>query len=357
MTVAAAAGAFVVSWLTVVAIERRAAAVGLLDVPNDRSSHVETRPRGGGIGIIAGALVGLLVAVFTDEVLDGPLAAVLAAALVVAAVGVRDDMASIGPAPRLAAQTAAAAFVVWACGGLVTLPLPAPLDAPLGVAGTVLAVIWIVGVTNFFNFMDGADGLAAGQACLTLAGLAVVLWPMPAATAALVTAAATAAFLLRNWSPARIFLGDVGSGWLGFMLAALPLAGPIGWRGDLVLLVATSLALFLVDPAATLIRRWWRGQRLTASHREHVYQRLFMPGESHARVVGTLLGAAASLTMLAIFAYWQPRAAWWSVAWAGTVCAAEWVAAERIARRRSPGGRLPPESAGLDSGMVGGDRQ
>jgi UDP-N-acetylmuramyl pentapeptide phosphotransferase/UDP-N-acetylglucosamine-1-phosphate transferase len=355
--IAAAAGAFVVSWLIVVAIEQRAAMVGLLDVPNNRSSHVETRPRGGGIGIVAGAFVGLLVALFAEDVLDGPLAVVLLAALVVAAVGVRDDMASIGPAPRLAAQTAAAALVVWTCGGLLSLPLPAPLDVPLGVVGTVLAVIWIVGVTNFFNFMDGADGLAAGQACLTLAALAVVLWPMPAATAALVTAAATAAFLLRNWSPARIFLGDVGSGWLGFVLAALPLAGPIGRRGDLVLLVATSLALFLVDPAVTLIRRWWRGERLTASHREHVYQRLFTPGESHARVVGTLLAVAASLTMLAVLAYWQPRAAWWSVAWAGMVCAAEWVAARHIARRRAPGVPLPPESAGLDSGLAGGDRR
>lgn len=355
MNIVIIAGAFAVSWLTVVAIERRAAAAGLLDVPNDRSSHVEARPRGGGLGIIAGTLVGLLVAAGTGVAFDGPLLVVLAAALLVAAMGFWDDVASLTPAPRLAVQTAAAILVVAVCGGIDTLPLPSPLDVPIGATGLVLAVVWMVGVTNFFNFMDGADGLAGGQAGLTLLGLAVVLWPLPAAASAIVVAAATAAFLLRNWSPARIFLGDVGSGWLGFVMAALPFAVPID-RGDLVLLVATSLALFLIDPAVTLTQRWRRGARLTASHREHAYQRLFEPGESHARVVSALLGAAVLLTGAAVIAYWYPRLAWWSVAGVAIVCSLEWRAAQRAARRRPVTDDASAHQRRSSAGMTGAER-
>ena len=98
---------------------------------------------------------------------------------------------------------------------------------PLGVAGALLAVLWLVGVTNFFNFMDGVDGLAAGQAVISLGVLAWALWPRAAAGLSRSSSlAATAAFLPRNWSPAQIFLGDVGSSFLGFLLAGLPFAGP-----------------------------------------------------------------------------------------------------------------------------------
>jgi Fuc2NAc and GlcNAc transferase len=324
----------------VLLIERNAVPLRLIDLPNERSSHVVARPRGGGLGVIGGMAAGLATALFLGSAIDSPAGAVLAGALVVAAVGLRDDITPMQPGPRLAAQVAAAVFVVFMCGGFSTVPLPGPANLPLGSLGPALAVVWIVGVTNFFNFMDGADGLAGGQACLTFLGLAVALTPGPAWVVPVLAAAAIAAFLVRNWSPARIFLGDVGSGWIGFLLAAWPLAGPLERREDLVRLVATSLAIFLIDPVVTLARRWWRGAAVMASHREHAYQRLFNPGQPHAGVVVPLLVSASVLTIVAVVSDRRPALAWWSLGLACAVAAGEFVMAARKDRRRRHGARI-----------------
>jgi Fuc2NAc and GlcNAc transferase len=325
--------AALVSHLVVRLIERHADRLGLVDIPNERSSHVHPRPRGGGLGVMAGMAAGLAVASLGGLRLATSGEIVLAATLALALVGLVDDLRQLAVAPRLAAQTIVAAALVWAVGGFDHLPLPAPLDVPLGWAGRPLAVLWLVGVTNFFNFMDGADGLAGGQAAITLAVLAWALAPAPAFLIAATGLAATLAFLARNWAPARIFLGDVGSSWLGFLLAALPFAGPIPRREDLVLLTGTSVALFVLDPVLTLIRRTLRGAPIGAAHREHAYQRLFSPGEPHARVVAVLLLGVASLSILAAAAYTRPRLWWMAIAIVAAVFAIEWrVAAARGAR-------------------------
>jgi UDP-N-acetylmuramyl pentapeptide phosphotransferase/UDP-N-acetylglucosamine-1-phosphate transferase len=278
---------------------------------------------------------GIIITVWSGIVYAPPVLTVLAAGLVVAGVGLRDDVSSLSAAPKLIAQVLAAGAVVWMLGGFVRAPLPAPLDVPLGWIGVPLAVVWIVGVTNFFNFMDGADGLAGGQAGLTFAVMAWAVWPDPVAVVSILAVSATAAFLIRNWAPARIFFGDVGSGWAGFLLAALPFAAPVEVRGSLVLLVATSLALFLVDPALTLARRFAGGRQIGAAHREHAYQQLIDPAQSHAGGVARLLLAAASLTVVGAMAYSRPSFAWWSLAWASAVCAIQWVIADGH-RKRSP---------------------
>lgn len=324
-----------VAALTVVLlVERLASRIGLLDRPNHRSSHAQVRPRGGGLGIVVGTLAGLVVVDLVQagtSVTPWPL---LAAAGVVAAIGLRDDVSSVAPSIRLAVQLAAAVVVVWTYGGFETWPLAPPFDRPAGAAGIVLALLWLVGVTNFFNFMDGADGLAAGQAILTAGAIAFVSWAAGGAVVALLTVAATAAFLVRNWSPARIFLGDVGSGWLGFLLAGLPFAvadGPA--RATVVVLTATSLALFLVDPAVTLVRRLLRGAPITEAHREHAYQRLIVPGRPHAPVVAGLMLAAASVTAVGLWAFDRSDRAWLSLGWVAVVCAGEWAIAARGSSR------------------------
>jgi Fuc2NAc and GlcNAc transferase len=330
VAIAALVAAFVVSLAVVCAIERRARVLGLIDLPNARSSHVEPRPRGGGLGIVAGVVVALaLMAAFGV----GPSAStviVLAGALLVAASGLWDDVRGLGVGPRLVVQTTAAVWVVAMCGGVDRLPLPSPADLPLGVAGIALAVVWIVAVTNFFNFMDGADGLAAGQGIVTLAALAAALWPDGVAFVALATAVATMAFLSRNWAPARIFMGDVGSAFLGFLLAALPFATPPDARPDVVFVVGISLSLFLFDPIVTLVARTRRGEPIGVAHREHVYQRLIVPGRPHGRVVFALVAAAAGLSVLAAWAFHVPALRWPAVAAAIGVFAGEW----GIARRR-----------------------
>jgi UDP-N-acetylmuramyl pentapeptide phosphotransferase/UDP-N-acetylglucosamine-1-phosphate transferase len=254
----------------------------------------------------------------------------------VAGVGLWDDLRNLSVLPRLSAQAAVAIAVVWTLGGLDRLPLPGFTIATTGWIGLSLAVLWLVAVTNFFNFMDGADGLAGGQAVLSLGLAGWALWPVPASAVALTGMAATAAFLTRNWAPARIFLGDVGSSWLGFLLAALPLAGPLERRADLVLLMAVSLTLFLLDPIATLVRRTRRGAPLGQAHREHAYQRLFDPGERHSAAVDKLLAAAAVLSLLAAVGYARPDLGWWVIGAAVAVFVVEWRAA---GRRRPP--RVP----------------
>jgi Fuc2NAc and GlcNAc transferase len=192
-------------------------------------------------------------------------------------------------------------------------------------------------VTNFFNFMDGVDGLAAGQGIISLGVLAWALWPQSAAGFTLVVIAATAAFLMRNWSPAKIFLGDVGSAFLGFLLASLPLASQPDTRPQLVFLVAISLTLFLLDPVATLVARGRRRATIGAAHRDHAYQQLVEPGRPHAAAVTALLVAGLGLSLFAGAAYRRPALAWPAAAIALIVFTIEWQVA---ARRRAAAKRM-----------------
>jgi Fuc2NAc and GlcNAc transferase len=327
-TAIAALVAFTVSLAAVCVLERRARAIGLLDVPNDRSLHVDPRPRGGGMGILAGVGAALLVLWWAGVAVDSPCRLVLGASLAIALTGLWDDIRHLPILPRLAIQIAMALVLVVSLGPVATLPLPSPFNVSLGVMSTPLTVAWIVGVTNFVNFMDGADGLAGGQATLSLLLLGWAAWPSGIAMVALVAAAATAGFLVRNWAPARIFLGDVGSAWLGFVLAALPLAAPVGSRESLLFAIAVSLTLFLVDPALTLMRLAWRGHRIGVAHREHAYQRLIRRRGVHAPVVAVLLTGAGVLCAAAAVALSRPPMAWGVVALAGAIACAEfWLAA------------------------------
>ena len=326
--------AFVVSFVCVRLVERHARWLRLLDVPNDCSSHREPRPRGGGVGIVIGVAVALAGAAAAAVTLGPALPVLLGAAYLLALLGLWDDVRTLGIWPRLLIQTLAAVIVVATLGGLERLPLPPPADVPLGVAGVAVAVLWLVGVTNFFNFMDGVDGLAAGQAVISLGVLAGR--PDPAAGVAIVVVAATAAFLPRNWSPARIFLGDVGSSFLGFLLAGLPFAVSPGSRSPLVFAVAISLTLFLLDPVATLVVRRRRRAVIGAAHRDHAYQQLVTPGGPHAAAVTTLLGVGLALAVLAALAHQRPMLAWPTVVVALVAFLIEWQVADRR-RLRGPG--------------------
>lgn len=316
-------------------VERYAAPLRLIDLPNVRSSHHVPRPRGGGLGIVAGVVLASLIASLMGTPWPRELWILLGGAGLVSVVGLWDDLRSLSVWPRLAVQAAAAILVVVALGSLDRLPLPSPADVPLGLAGAALVVVWIVGVTNFFNFMDGVDGLAAGQAVISLGALAWALWPQPAAGLALIVLAATAAFLTRNWSPAKIFLGDVGSAFLGFLLASLPLAGPADARPQLVFFTAIGMTLFLLDPVATLVARGRRRATIGAAHRDHAYQQLVEPGRPHAAAVSALLVAGFVLSVFAGAAYRHPALAWPAVGVALAAFAIEWV----VASRRRAGAR------------------
>lgn len=300
--------------LVLVGLRRWAPRLGLMDLPNARSSHRSPRPRGGGVAIVAGLLAGLAVLTALGAGLSSRAGVVLGAALAIALVGLWDDVARLGALARLAVHFAAAAAVVTALGGLARLPLPPPADLELaGVAGAALALLWLAGVTNFFNFMDGIDGLAAGQALVTSLALIAAGAAAEAARPAGLLAVALLVFLCFNWAPARVFLGDAGSGFLGFLLAALPWLGPEEARARNLLLVALSLSLFLGDPLWTLAARWRRGARLAEPHREHLYQRLASAERGHGRVAGGLLAAAALLAALGVWSFGVGPRGWLAI--------------------------------------------
>jgi Fuc2NAc and GlcNAc transferase len=301
---------------------------GLLDHPNERSSHRRVTPRGGGLAVAAGLAAALAVVnAFGGERVP---AAVLAGAGLVAALGLADDRFRLPALPRLVGHVAAALLALGSTGGLARFPLPAPLDVGTGPLAIALGVLWIVAVLNFYNFMDGIDGLAAAQAVVTGIALAVAL-PGPAAPLGAAVAGGGAGFLIYNRPPARIFLGDVGSGLLGYTLAVAPFLAPSDVRGRAVLLTATSLALFLFDATSCLIRRAARGDRWYEAHREHAYQR-WAARSGHAAVTGGLTALAVVATAAALLAFARPAWAWAGLAVAGAAFLVEWRLAASPAR-------------------------
>lgn len=306
-----AAAAFAVAWITVRLIRRIAPRVSLIDRPNARSSHRSPTPRGGGLGIVLGSLAGVSVSVLTSADSTGPLTVILLAAVGVAVVGLIDDVRRVPPAVRFMVQAVAATIVVGYVGPFRTLPLPLPLDfaVPASLAWA-LSILWICSVTNFFNFMDGIDGLAGGQAVASLTGVLLAAWSVQASIVAWCVAAASVAFLLQNWAPARIFMGDVGSGFLGFLLATLPFLASAARKGDAVLATGIGLTLFLADPFETMVRRLIAGESVTQAHRTHTYQRFVRVGESAGRVSAGLIGAGFALAVLGAAAFRNASLGW-----------------------------------------------
>ena len=328
--VAAAITGLVVSAAIVWLVARYGAHVGLLDVPNERSHHTASTPRGGGVGILAGVAAGILVFSVFGMPPTRPLGWLLTGAATMAALGAMDDIRSIRARIRLMVQLAVAIVVVGALGPVPRLPLPAPLDLPLYWLAWPLTILWLMGVTNFYNFMDGIDGLAGGQAIVSCIGVVIAGWSAQALQFAVMLAASTAGFLVFNRPPARVFLGDVGSTSLGFGIAAMPLLAPASDRPMAVLAVAIGLSLFLLDPLETLLRLVRAGHKLGVAHRMHSYQRLASangPGLVAAAVV--VCGLALSIGgAIAYRAAWAAWAAWLLIAVA--LCA---YAVERFAAR------------------------
>jgi UDP-N-acetylmuramyl pentapeptide phosphotransferase/UDP-N-acetylglucosamine-1-phosphate transferase len=308
--VVAAVLGFAVAAGTTWLVARNAPRLGLLDVPNERSSHVSTTPRGGGIGIVAGVAVGVIYLTAVGIPLDRNLGILLAGAGVLAVLGVVDDRRSVRAAVRLGVQVVVAVLVVALIGGVDRLPLPAPLDLPIGWLGVPIAMVWLVGVTNFYNFMDGIDGLAGGQGFASCAGVIIGLWSAGAVELAVVLAAACLGFLLLNSPPARIFLGDAGSYPLGFAIAGLPLLAPGFGRPMAMFAVAVGLALFLLDPLETLIRLVRSGRRIGVAHRAHSYQALASTRDKHRRVTVALVLTGLVLALGGGLSYHLQWLAW-----------------------------------------------
>lgn len=290
----------------------------IIDTPNNRSSHQQPTPRAGGLGCIAGLGLALLLLQYSSadqvQVLlhSAPFMGYLAAAFLIAAVSLHDDIQGHGFAIKLTIQLIAI-FLAMACGLVISpqilVPWPALLSWPL-------TLLWLLGLTNAYNFMDGLDAMAGLTAIVVSASLACIC-ALQGHTAlmllALTFCAGSIGFQIHNWPPARIFMGDVGSTFLGFGFAALAilylheaLQHPEPARsGALAYLLMPILLLhFLFDTVFTFIRRGLRGEHLAQAHRSHLYQLLNRSGWSHKQVsllyagMATLQGGLAILLTL-----------------------------------------------------------
>jgi Fuc2NAc and GlcNAc transferase len=289
-------------------IRRWVLARGLLDVPNERSAHTRPTPRGGGAAIV---IVTILTAVLLCLLQHGMLRVTIALAgggLAVAAIGWRDDWHSVGAAMRLAVHFAAALWAICWLGGVPPLQIGDHL-VNLGIVGDLLGLLGIVWTINFFNFMDGIDGIAATEAAFIAAAAVLVGATGSSAVSAIAVtfAAACCGFLPFNWSPAKIFLGDVGSGFLGYAIAVMALAA--GEQDPVALWVWLVLTVtFLIDATLTLLRRIGRGERPYHPHRSHAYQWLARRWRSHPSVtLGVLALNVIWLLPWALFAMRNPR--------------------------------------------------
>lgn len=300
--------------LTVTALIKQRFSQQLLDIPNERSSHTQPTPRGGGMGfIIAFAVASSLIAALTGyspQLLPSQLATPNPSCLwliltPLAITGILDDRHSLPAALRYLVQLAAAGIALTCFG-----PFPQPWLTSLGTAGIIAAIaLTAIGMTaliNLYNFMDGLDGLVAGTAAVQLGFLAIylnqpLLWLM---------VAAIFGFLYWNWSPAKIFMGDAGSTVLGATVAlSLLNSGSDPARSWSALAITLPL---IGDAMYTLVRRLRRRENLFKAHRSHLYQRLQQSGWSHAQVASTYIGvtvlAAGSISLFG------PAGAWVSLA-------------------------------------------
>jgi len=246
----------------------------LIDLPGERRSHAVATPRGGGVGITLALLAAALAAAGSGLAGWASTGLVLGGLLLVAGIGWVDDHRPLSPLLRLGVQCLAGVLLG---AGLFAL------DGRWGWA--LLACAAVPVLVNVWNFMDGINGLAASQALLAACGLAL-LAPEAAGLAGICLAAACAGFLPFNFPRARIFMGDVGSGTLGYALAVLALLAAASLPGpDLrVLAVLLPLSAFLVDASLTLLARILRGEKWWQPHVSHLYQRWVRAGRSHARV-------------------------------------------------------------------------
>jgi Fuc2NAc and GlcNAc transferase len=291
---------------------RLAPRYGIIDVPNVRSSHEKPTPRGGGIGI----LFGVLCALFLGYILgiETPPWQLWAGTSLVAVVGFYDDVKGGSRVlVRLIAHMGAASLIIFSLGKLECFPLPPPLDFPLYGFGYVISFIWFISVINFFNFMDGIDGIAGFQSVITGLVLAFAV-SGDAAWLGAALAGASLGFLFFNWHPAKIFLGDVGSYSLGFLVASAPFLNKHVAVSPVLMLVALSMWFFLTDASYTLLRRALTRERVWEAHRSHLYQQWVQSGMSHAQVTGVIGITSLIVSTLAVVAYTSSKTALWYIA-------------------------------------------
>ncbi|HCW17651.1 glycosyltransferase family 4 protein [Achromobacter sp.] len=287
---------FALAWLLTGALRRYALARNVIDVPNARSSHKTPTPRGGGISFVVAFVAGMLAMGAGGFVAWSVVCGVAVAGAWIALIGFLDDHGHIQARWRLLAHFIGAGWGLYWMGGVPALSIGGlPLEA--GWLLNIAAAFYLVWLLNLYNFMDGIDGLASVEAICVTVGASVLYFLTGAGDAGLapmLLAAAVLGFLIWNFPPAKIFMGDGGSGFLGLTLGILSLKA--GWQApELFWAWTILLGVFIVDATLTLLRRLIRGEKVYEAHRTHAYQYASRKWGSHVSV---------TLTVLAINVLW-----------------------------------------------------
>ena len=296
--------AFVASILLTPLVKKLAFKIGAVDAPNHRKVHARIMPRLGGLAIYFAFLIGYIFLKVTTGLETEYGTAILIAATIIVITGVIDDMREISAKAKMLGQFAAALIVVFVGGiqiEVINLPFGGTID--FGLLGIPLTILWIVGITNAINLIDGLDGLAAGVstiACITLAVMAMIMGNGFVIAMASILAAASLGFLLFNFHPAKIFMGDTGALFLGFMISVIALLGFKNVTIISFIIPIIMLGVPISDTFFAIVRRLRTGKKWSDPDKSHLHHCLLNQGFTHRQTVLIIYGIAAMFGLAAI---------------------------------------------------------
>jgi len=307
---------FMLTILLTPLIKKLAIRIGAVDKPNQRKVHMKVMPRLGGLAIYISFIAGVLL-LQPDSPHSLP---ILLGSLIIVITGMVDDVRELSPRVKLIGQLAAALVVVLSGIHVEFINLPFGGQLEFGIFSIPLTILWIVGVTNAINLIDGLDGLAAGVssiALLTISGMAIIMGDAYVTVLGLILMASTIAFLFYNFYPAKIFMGDTGALFLGYMISVLSLLGFKNVTFISLIIPALILGVPISDTFFAIIRRLVHKQPLSAPDKSHLHHCLLRLGFSHRQVV-LIIYAIAAMFSLAAFIF-SMATLWGSLIFIGVI--------------------------------------
>ncbi|QJE31420.1 glycosyltransferase family 4 protein [Heyndrickxia coagulans] len=307
---------FMLTILLTPLIKKLAIRIGAVDKPNQRKVHMKVMPRLGGLAIYISFIAGVLL-LQPDNPHSLP---ILLGSLIIVLTGIIDDIRELSPRVKLMGQLAAALVVVLSGIHVEFINLPFGGQLEFGIFSIPLTILWIVGVTNAINLIDGLDGLAAGVssiALLTISGMAIIMGDAYVTVLGLILMASTIAFLFYNFYPAKIFMGDTGALFLGYMISVLSLLGFKNVTFISLIIPALILGVPISDTFFAIIRRLVHKQPLSAPDKLHLHHCLLRLGFSHRQVV-LIIYAIAAMFSLAAFIF-SMATLWGSLIFIGVI--------------------------------------
>lgn len=296
--------AFIAAIILTPLVKRLAFRLGAVDAPNYRKVHARIMPRLGGLAIYAAFIIGVLLLKLVTNFQSDYLYAILLAATIIVVTGIIDDMREISAKAKLLGQIVAACIVVFGGGiQIENINLPFGGELEFGWLGIPFTIIWIVGITNAINLIDGLDGLAAGVstiALMTLAVMAMIMGNGIVIALAAILAAATIGFLFFNFHPAKIFMGDTGALFLGFMISVLALLGFKNVAVISFVIPVIMLGVPISDTFFAIVRRLRSGKKWSDPDKSHLHHRLLDLGFSHRQTVMIIYAMAAMFGLAAV---------------------------------------------------------